>query len=220
MSSATPRTSLAAVATTATLILSLALAGTASAATPVTKDGTIHACYRVKGKPKGAMRVVKSGKARCQRGERKLAWVATGAVGAAGAAGSAGAAGTDGVNGAAGQAGAKSVLSTSQLEETVDLLTARVVSLEGVLNGIGNDDLLGVLDKLDGVTKAQLLEAVAAVPVLKSVCGRVSTLITQTNLLGSGVDGLVSTLTGSLLGSIFGSVDLPEALDPFACTGI
>ncbi len=204
VSTATTRISLAALAATATLAFSLALAGVAAAA-PVGKDGVIHACYRVKGKPKGAMRVVKSGKARCRRGERKVAWITTGAVGAAGIPGAPGNAGAGGGGGAAGPEGTKSILSTSELEETIDLLTARVASLEGVLQG---------------VTNAQLLAAIGAVPVLESVCGQVSTLVTQTNLLGSGVGGLVSTLSGSLLGSIFGGVDLPPALDPFACAGI
>jgi hypothetical protein len=209
VSSVAPRPWLAALAAAATLASSLALADVAAAA-PVDRDGKIHACYRVKGKPKGAMRVVRSGKVRCRRGERKVAWVTTGAVGTTGAAGVPGAAGTAGADGGGaagpvGPAGTTSVLSTSELEEAIDLLTARVASLEGVLQG---------------VTNSQLLAAVAAVPVLESVCGEVSTLVTQTNLLGSGVGSLVSTLTGSLLGPIFGGVSLPPALDPFACTGI
>ena len=181
MSPATTRISLIALAAVATLVLSLALAGVAAAA-PVAKDGMIHACYRVKGKPKGAMRVVKSGQARCQRGERRLAWVATGALGAA---------------------GGNSILSTSELEETIDLLTARVVALEGILQGVSN---------------GQLLAAINSVPLVETICGRVVGLIGQTNLLRGSVNTLVSTLTGSLLGAIFGGVTVPPLLpETLAC---
>jgi hypothetical protein len=73
---------------------------------------------------------------------------------------------------------------------------------------------------VDGLTNAELLDAVGAAPVLESVCGEVSGLITQSNLLGDSVDSLVTTLTGTLLGPVFGSVDPPDALDPFTCAGI
>jgi hypothetical protein len=42
---------------------------------PGGKNGTIQACYRVKGKPKGALRVVPA-QQRCKRGERKVVWSA------------------------------------------------------------------------------------------------------------------------------------------------
>ena len=91
---ATPRFPLAAIA----LALGFALiwTATATAKPPVGKDGKIHACYRVKGKPKGALRVVKGPKARCRKGERKVAWVVAGAVGTAGAPGPQGAWGSSG----------------------------------------------------------------------------------------------------------------------------
>ena len=56
----------------------------ATAAPPVGKDGQIHACYRVKGKPKGSLRVVPSAKKRCKRGERKVTWSVTGSTSQAG----------------------------------------------------------------------------------------------------------------------------------------
>src|SRR5262249_29186201 len=98
VSSATTRIPLAVVAAVAALAVSLALAGSAAAA-PIGKDGKINACYRVKGKPKGTLRVVKSARARCHRGERRVAWVLAGAPGAAGAAGVPGDAGRSGSQG-------------------------------------------------------------------------------------------------------------------------
>jgi hypothetical protein len=99
--------------------------GSASAKPLIGKDGKIHACYRVKGKPKGMVRVIKSSRARCRKGERKVAWVAAGAVGPAGGLGTQGSAGPTG-----------STPSVSALEAKVAGLTARLQSLEGILAGV------------------------------------------------------------------------------------
>ncbi|HKH64731.1 MAG TPA: hypothetical protein VKA35_04645 [Solirubrobacterales bacterium] len=48
----------------------LAFASTASAASPIAKDGKIHACYKAKGKGKGTLRLVRNGKVRCPRKSR------------------------------------------------------------------------------------------------------------------------------------------------------
>src|SRR6188768_2072389 len=69
--------------------------GNAAAQGPVGKDGQIHACYRVKGKPKGELRVVPSAKTHCRRGERKTTWSVTSSSSTAG-----------GGQGAQGQSGA------------------------------------------------------------------------------------------------------------------
>lgn len=202
-------------------LLSLALAGTAVAAPAIGRDGQVRACYLVKGKAKGAMRVVPMNK-KCKRGERKLAWSVAGPQGAAGSQGSAGLQGTAGSSGANGGAGAggSSGAAVAGLETEIASLALQVEALEDILDGVTNNDLTGALDTLDGLTNAELLDAVDAVPVLETICGEVSGLITQSNLLGDSVDSLVTTLTGSLLGSIFGSVDPPEALDPLTCTGV
>jgi len=120
---ATPRLLLAPIV----LAIGFALlwSGTASAKPLIGKDGKIHACYRVKGKPKGMVRVVKSPKARCRKGERKVAWVAAGAIGSAAGPGS---------QGAAGPAG--STPSITALEAKVAGLTARLQGLEGILAGV------------------------------------------------------------------------------------
>ena len=123
MTRATPRLLLAAIAMATGF--ALLWSGAASAKPPIGKDGKIHACYRVKGKPKGMVRVVKSPKARCRKGERKVAWAAAGAIGSAGGSGP---------QGSAGPAG--STPSISALEQKVAGLTARLQSLEGTLAGV------------------------------------------------------------------------------------
>lgn len=120
MTRAIPRLRFAAIALA--VGLALVASDTVAAKPLVGKDGKIHACYRVKGKPKGMVRVVKSRKARCRKGERKVAWVAAGAIGSAGA---------PGAQGTPGQAG--STASVSALEAKVAGLTARLESLEGVV---------------------------------------------------------------------------------------
>lgn len=222
------------------LITGLVLVGPATAASPV-KNGQIRACYKVKGKAKGAMRVVK-GK-RCRRGERPLTWSVagpTGAPGAAGAQGSAGSQGPQGVpgnpgaDGSAGSAGSGGGASLAGLETKVASLSLEVQALEDLLAGVQDGDLSGLLGKLDGITGTQLDEAVGALPTISS--------------LESTVSGLSSTVTGltaktgelcdqakelneqtGLLGAAFGEIEvlsglvtlgLPTVagLDPFACT--
>jgi hypothetical protein len=109
-------------------LLLLAWTGEAAARPLVGKDGRIYACYKVKGKPRGALRVVKGRKARCRRGERKVAWTVVASTGRPGSEGSGGAHGSQGNPGASTQ----SALS-STLTEQIDLLTARIDGLEKTL---------------------------------------------------------------------------------------
>lgn len=158
-------------------------------------DGKIHACYRVKGKPKGALRAVRSRKVRCRRGERKVAWaVAT----VAGPAGAGGAQGTAGSEGTAGEAGTQSTL-TTKLTEQVDSLSTRVDSLEATLAGVTNADLLALVDSL---------------PAIDSLCKQSEELTEQVNLLQDVVGGL--GLEG-VLGGLLKIPPLPTELEPFTC---
>jgi len=84
-------------------------------------DGKIHACYKVKGKPRGALRAVR-GRAKCRRGERKVAWRVQGPAAQTGATGAAGSPGSD--------------ASAAVLSERIDALTARVEKLEGALGEV------------------------------------------------------------------------------------
>lgn len=107
------------------LLLVLGSSATAAAA-PLAKDGKVHACYRVKGKPKGAVRIVRNKRTRCRRGERKVAWVKAATPGAQGASGQPGA--------SANEAALKAEIAT--LRESVEALSARLLAVEGVVKAV------------------------------------------------------------------------------------
>src|SRR5258708_733720 len=88
----------------AAAMLLVGLCSTSYAASPVSKDGTIHACYKVKGKSKGTLRVVGAQK-RCKRGERKVVWSASGQGSQSGGAGQNGQNGSSGGQGQTGTSG-------------------------------------------------------------------------------------------------------------------
>jgi hypothetical protein len=217
---------------------------TATAAAPVGQDGQIHACYRVKGKPKGSLRVVPSAKARCRRGERKVTWSVAGSAGQTGTSGQSGTGG--GGNGQAGQPGATGSPSGNEavLQSKIANLNLKLEGLEGVLDGITHGDLLGALGTLNGVNNAKLLgavnavqgldntkltdavnavtgldhtkltEAVDSLPAIDSLCTQASSLTGGINSLGLGVKG-ISVL--GLPGLSLNTSALPTALDPFTC---
>jgi hypothetical protein len=179
----------------------------ATAAAPVGKDGQIHACYRVRGKPKGNLRVVPSAKKRCKRGERKVTWSVVGSPGQSGANGQAtgngqGQSGTDGSAGANGSTGG----GEAALMTKVAALNLKVESLEGVLDGITNGDLQGALGTLDGVDNVELSNAIDTVKGLSSV------------ELDKAVDAVKGLTNGELSGAIaavqgLDNTKLTEAVD-------
>ncbi|HEV7771437.1 MAG TPA: hypothetical protein VGO66_12380 [Solirubrobacterales bacterium] len=148
---------------TAAVMLLIGLCGSASAARSIGKGGSIQACYKVKGKQKGAMRVVPTGK-KCKKSERKLAWRIAGIPGQTGSAGSGGAGGgsgsatgqngTDGGSGANGTNGSNG--NTATLESKIAGLNLKIDGLEKVLDGLNNGELTGVVDTVDGLTNGQL----------------------------------------------------------------
>lgn len=170
--------------------LLLSTAGPASAAKPLGKDGTIYACFKAKGKNKGALRVV-SRKPACRkmRGWRPLSWSVTGPAGheariergQQGPQGDAGAEGKVGQAGAAGQV-EESLLETIEDQTTqINALTAQVADLEGTVG---------------------------------DACGQLSTLTDQSNeildsLLGSSV---------AILGNLLNVPSPPDELPTFECT--
>lgn len=216
-----------------TAMLFAALAGSAAAA-PVGADGKIYACYKVKGKPKGALRILPKAKARCKRGERKVAWIAISPSGQAGAGGqegttSQGSAGSQGTAGSAGTDGSPG----STVEAKVSSLSLKVDGLEDVLDGvesgdltatidklsdIDEDDLTGVLDKLEGITEGELNEALDASELVDELCEQTSALTSQANALEGVIDGLGLNNALDLLGGLIEIPELPGALDPFACS--
>jgi hypothetical protein len=201
---------LASLAASSTMLL-ICLAGSAAAQGPVGKDGQIHACYRVKGKPKGELRVVPSAKTHCRRGERKTTWsVASSPGNPVAGVGSQGAQGQSGANGSAGSEDAA-------LKAQVGALTLKVQALEGVLQGITNGDLTGVLGTLQGLNNEGLTNAVNSLAATEALCEQSEALTEQVNLVAGVVEGLGlnGVLTG--LGGLLVVPTLPTALAPFNC---
>jgi hypothetical protein len=192
----------------------LALGGTASAHRLVGRDGKIHACYRVKGKPRGALRVVRSRRAHCLKGERRVAWTVAGAEGAGGSGGSAG---TQGGQGSPGQAGTQGAIGTT-LAEQVKSLSARIEGLEETLDGVSNTDLTGMLATLQGISSEDLTRVVKSLPAIESVCEQSEALTKQVNLVAEVVEGLGLNGVLKTLGGVLEIPELPEPLDEsFSC---
>lgn len=176
----------------------LALSATASAASPIAKDGKIHACYKAKGKGKGTMRLVRNGKVRCPRKWKKVAWYAV-APGPA-APGAAGPQGEPGPEGKQGVPGVEGNIVVKELEDKVSELLTKVASLEAILSGVTNADLLGAID---------------AVPAVGALCEQAEDLTSQTTALGTTLTSL-NTLLNTLV-PLFSPVSVPTALPPFSC---
>lgn len=64
------------------------IVGEAGAAKLVGKDGRVYACYKAKGKHKGAVRLVAK-KGKCHKGEKKVSWSVAGPAGEKGSNGKA-----------------------------------------------------------------------------------------------------------------------------------
>jgi hypothetical protein len=200
---------LAVAALLAVAVVGAALATDAGAAKLVGANGRVYACYKAKGKSKGAVRLVAK-KGRCKRGEQKISWNVTGPAGKTGQSGENGSSGETGSSGATGEAGLKT------LEQKVTQLTSKVTSLESVLSGITNSDLTGMLAKLQGISGAQLQEAVASVADVKALCSQASVLTDQANALGTALGGL--ELGGLIpVGLELLAPGVPAALEPFGC---
>src|SRR6185312_8794039 len=161
-----------------------AIAAEASGAL-VGKDGRVYACYKAKGKRKGAVRLVAK-KAKCHKGEKKVSWGAT-VVGPSGENGSNGENGAGGEGGTGGEKGASSL---GGLEKQVQSLTSKITQLESVLKGISPGDLTGALSKLQGISPTQLQEAVASVTKVNALCSQTKELTNQSNGLGAAIGGL------------------------------
>jgi hypothetical protein len=228
----------ASIALCAAVAILLIPAGPASAG-PVTKDGKIHACYRVKGKPKGQLRVVRSAKARCRRGERKVAWSAASASGLPGAT----AQGSQGGAGEPGASGSDGAADDAALKAQVGALSVRVQALEGLLNGVADGDLSGALstlqgidgkgltnavnsvpvvgsleDTLQGLDNEELTDAVETVPAVETLCQQVPGLTEQINGVGAGVVSMIEVLADvPLIGEIFDDVAIPAELPVVGC---
>lgn len=198
-------------------ILLFALLGMARAASPVGKDGKIHACYRVKGKPKGSLRIVPAKQKRCRRGERKVAWSASSTTGMPGVNGTTGntAGGQSGSNGSSGANGTNG--NEVALKSQITDLSLKLEGLEGILSGLTNNKLLGAVDAVKGLTNSDLTEAVQTVPVVEQLCTQSTDLTEQANLLTKGLTKEVS-LGGVLpVGLLLNLPTISEA-ESFTCS--
>lgn len=178
--------------------LLLLSSSTASAASPVARDGKIYACFKAKGKAKGDLRVVRSAKARCPRKWRKVSWYAQGFSAGPTPAGPSGPAGPQGERGNTGSGGDST--GVVGLEAEIAQLQLKVESLEAILAG---------------VTNAELLEAIGLVPTVGALCGQTEGLTGQVNALLSSLGGLNALLDTLLV--VFDPVGLPSALPTFNC---
>jgi hypothetical protein len=176
----------------------------------VGKDGRVYACYKAKGKRKGAVRLVAK-KGKCHKGEKKVSWGA-----AAGPSGENGQNGENGVGGEGGAGGEKGATATQGLEKQVQSLTSKVTQLESVLKGITNTELLGALGKLQGISPTQLQEAVASVARVNALCSQTSELTSQSNALGKTIGGL-GLLNNIPPLELTKAVPIPNPLSSFAC---
>ena len=136
----------------------LAFSSTVSAAPPVARDGKIYACYKAKGKGKGTLRLVRSGKLRCPHRWKKVSWHANGLpIGPPPVSGPAGPKGDPGPQGEQGVPGTAGNIVVASLEDKVGELLNRVESLEGVVASLCTQaDLLNDQTSALGTTLGSL----------------------------------------------------------------
>jgi hypothetical protein len=179
----------------------------ASAASLVGKDGKIHACYKVKGKAKGTLRVVRSAKVKCPKRWKKVAWYVSGPAGPQGESGANGGNGETGTNGSSGLNGTPATATVIKgLEGKVTELLTKVQSLETILKGIDNTQLK---EAIAGIAKTEALESAVG-----SLCSQASALTSKSGELGTALGGL-STIVDTL--TLMGLPSIPTALSPFSC---
>ena len=164
--------------------------------------GTINACYKAKGKPKGALRVVAPGKAcKRKRGERPLSWAVAPAA-----------------TGTVSNEDVYALLTYIQQQQSeIETLTSQLETVEGILGGVTNGELSGVISKLQGITGTDLQGAIDSVPVVASLCSQVSAVTTRVDALRTVISGLGlnGVLTG--LGGVLNIPALPVALGAYTC---
>jgi hypothetical protein len=185
--------------TTAAVLLGALLFATVGAspagAQPFGRDGVIHACFKAKGRNRGALRVVASqGGCRKLRGWRPMSWSATGFSGGAGGAGPRGATGVEGPagepgpRGETGQQGVAGEVEQSLLD-TVQSQTSQIEALTEEVSDLAN-------------------EVVDLEETVESACAKIP-------LLAEHSDETAAALVGSSVGGILGAVfNVPNPPDP------
>jgi hypothetical protein len=208
--------------------LLLSTAGPASAAQPFGKDGTIYACFKAKGKNKGALRVVPSKRScRKMRGWRPMSWSAVdsgdasgqiGSQGTGGLQGQQGNPGPEGKQGSQGVAGTveKSLVDTIQAQSLqIDELTEDVTDLAGEVLTLEGDlsDLTGGLGDVEGDVGNLSAGLTDLEGTVGDSCEQLSTLTDQS-------DEILDSLLGSsvaILGNLLNVPSPPDPLGTFEC---
>ncbi|MFL5832529.1 MAG: hypothetical protein ACJ76B_00920 [Solirubrobacterales bacterium] len=164
-----------------------AFASTASAASPIAKDGKIHACYKAKGKGKGTLRLVRNGKVRCPKKWKKVAWYASGPAATPPTVGPAGPQGDRGEQGERGLPGTAGNVVVKELEDKVSELLTRIQNLEDLI------------------------------PTVQSLCTQAEVLTSQVNAVEDALGGLKLNAVLVTLGGILEIPTLPGGLPAFSC---
>lgn len=233
---------IATMAALSALTFSTAGAGTA-AAQSLGNDGTIHACYKAKGKNKGALRVVPTSQG-CRKlpGFRPVSWSASGppgGTGSQGVAGTAGEQGPQGDSGAEGKEGPQGV--ASQVEKTlidtvktqagqIDTLNKQVTDLTAEVLDLGGKviDLTGGVtsfeDKMSVLVK-ELVDLEVHMFGLEDEIGGLEDTVTgacaQLTTLTKQTDEILTSLLGSsvaILGNLLNVPNPPAQLGAFKCS--
>jgi hypothetical protein len=189
--------------------LLLFTASPAAAASLVGKDGQIHACYKVKGKGKGTLRVVRSAKVKCPKRWKKVSWYAAGQAGPQGQSGAPGSPGETGTNGGSGLPGTTGTVTVKALEDKVTELLTKVQSLETILKGIDNTQLK---EAIGAIADVKALESAVG-----SLCSQSSTLTSHLNSVESALGGLSLNAVLTTLGGALNIPTLPGPLSSFSC---
>jgi hypothetical protein len=209
-------------------LIGLTLTVRPAAAAPIGADGVVHACYKAKGKPKGALRVVKAGKkCKAKKGEKAIAWTVFGSSGTSGTQGDTGTTGDPGTDSASKQdlltllgliQGQSALI--DQLTGQLGALGVDVDSLTSQLDALGLDldsltgDVDGLQGILSGVTNAELTSAIDNVPVVSALCSQVSDITDQSDALRGALSVISNLLDPLTLGAL---PSLPAALGAFSC---
>jgi hypothetical protein len=155
------------------------MATSATAASPIDPDGTVHACYKKKGKKRGAVRLAR----KCKKREKAVTWNEPTDV-------------------------TSIVTQIQDLQTTVTSLTTQVTTLEGILNGVANQDLTEVISELPAVQST-----------LGDVCDQLTTLTGQSNAISDVLDELLGVnlpVLGISLDSLVTGT-LPADLPAYTC---
>ncbi len=214
--------------------LAFSTAGASAAGQPFGKDGTIHACFKAKGKNRGALRVVpQSTSCRKLHGWRPVSWSATGSpgsvqAGAGGAAGVGGEPGSKGERGPEGKEGAqgpageieKSLLETIQNQTTqIDQLTKQVTDLSGEVLALEGSlvNLSGGVANLEGDVTDLSGGLVDLEGTVGETCDQLTTLTGQADDIVTGVSGVSLNNALQLIKAAITFPNLPGPLGQFEC---